>query len=88
MVLIKLLGFLDVLAAINLILIKFSFDSLAILFSIYLIIKGLVYIKDLISIVDIICGVVILMAFYGYYNIFTWLVVLWLLQKGIVSLLS
>lgn len=88
MVLVKILGLFDVLAGISLILVKFGFNGLAILFSVYLILKGLVYIKDLISVADIICGVAVILAIYGYFNIFSWLVALWLLQKGIISLLS
>ncbi|MCX6711485.1 MAG: hypothetical protein NT139_00400 [Candidatus Woesearchaeota archaeon] len=85
----RLLGVLDVLSGVVLILLRFKIaTSIAWFFAIYLIIKGLIFIVNLVSIFDIATGVVMIFAIYGSYNIITWLFVIWISQKGLATLAS
>jgi hypothetical protein len=91
---IQILGILDILSAVILVL-KYFFenlpDKIVWVFAIYLIIKGAIFLiaQDFISMVDIFCGVILVIAIfipisYGF-MIFT---VVFLIQKGIFSLIS
>jgi len=92
---VKVLGILDILAA-ALIFLNNNFANLLpakILWIVafYLIIKGIIFLlgADIASIVDIICGsVIILSIFFVLPKLVTLLVVLFLIQKGAFSLLS
>jgi uncharacterized membrane protein HdeD (DUF308 family) len=85
----RLLGIFDIMSGIVLILLRFKLaTNLAWFFAIYLIIKGLIFISNLVSIFDIATGVVIIFAIYGGYNIITWLFVIWICQKGLATLAS
>jgi hypothetical protein len=84
-----ILGVVDLLAAASFLFLKFGFlEHLAVFFMFFLIVKGLIFIKSFASIVDIICGVFLIMAYFGIYNIITWICFAWLLQKGFISLFS
>ncbi len=83
------LGILDLASAILLILARFNLlENIALIAGIYLIIKGLIFIKSIPSIIDLICGVVIVLMVFGIIVPLYWLVAIWLIQKGISSLLS
>lgn len=83
------LGLLDLAAGIVLLLAKFSlFFKLGIFLGIFLIVKGLIFIKSISSIIDIISGIVLLLLVYGYGVPFYWLFSLWLIQKGFFSFFS
>jgi len=85
--LVKILGVLDILAAISVFLLKFDVAIVLAWFSvIYLIIKGGLTIKDYASIIDVISGVIIIFTIFFGYNFFSILVILWLGFKGIMSL--
>jgi hypothetical protein len=87
MVLVFALGALDFSAAVILFLLKF-FPSLklpAIALALLIIIKSIIYFFDIASIVDIIAGIIIIVAAFGYYPLATYAIVIWLLQKGIRS---
>ncbi|QQG39148.1 MAG: hypothetical protein HYS32_01680 [Candidatus Woesearchaeota archaeon] len=90
MVLLKLYGLLDILAALSLLLLYFDIGKiLGVIFSIYLILKSLPFLPDLVSFLDLICGfyialVVLNFSFFGV----TIIAILWLSQKGLVSLFS
>ena len=89
---IKLLGFFDIIASIILFAPAFNMhfpDNLALFFAVYLIIKGLIFIKSWVSIVDITAAITLLLSM----NIdlpraMAVIISLLLLQKGIFSTLS
>lgn len=86
---VKILGAADLLAALSIVLLKFGIiPTMALVLAIYLIIKGVVFIKNISSIVDIAAGAAMLIAFYGNFNIATWIAAIWLTQKGVMSLFS
>jgi hypothetical protein len=87
MVLVKLMGIADVLAAVSLFLLRWSIaEPLAYVCLAYLIFKAFKYFSNWASILDFISAITIGAALLGYYSIFTYLVVLWLLQKGVRSI--
>ncbi len=86
---VKLLGLIDLLAAVFIILLRFNIGgSIALVIAIILLIKSFVFLRSFVSIIDILSGVFLLLAIYGHYYFFTWLFALWLLQKAIVSIFS
>jgi len=88
MAIVQFLGLMDFLAAVSLILLRFDVgQGLAYFFGIWLLIKGIIFIKSFAGVLDLICAIIILFAAYGYLNILTILAILWLLQKSIFSFL-
>ncbi|MFH1210720.1 MAG: hypothetical protein V1645_02275 [archaeon] len=86
---IKLLGIMDLLTALSIILLRFgAAKTMAFALGIYLIIKGIIFIKSVPSMLDIAAGIIVLIAFYGYFNILTWIAAIWLTQKGVISIFS
>lgn len=76
-------------AGIFLILLWFKVGlGIALFFAIFLICKGLLFLGDISSVIDIVSGVIFIFAALGIYNLFTWLAVIWLLQKGAFSLIG
>lgn len=85
----KLLGVIDLLAALSIILLKFNIGAnFAIIIAILLLIKSLVFIYNIVSIVDIIAVIFIFLAIFSVFNIITWLIFFWLLQKSIFSIFT
>ena len=83
---IYLLGILDFLAALSMILMKFKINFYGSVFAGYLVVKGLVFIRNIASIVDIVCGAIFFYAiFTGNFSIAAYLAVIWLLQKSVLS---
>lgn len=83
----KLLGFLDLVAAGVLIILRFiTLDFFAWGIVILLIIKSLLFIKSYASIVDLIGSLFFILAILGHYYMLTWIFVVWFLQKAFVSL--
>jgi hypothetical protein len=86
---VKLLGLIDLLAAVFIILLRFNIGgSIALVIAILLLIKSFIFLRSFVSIIDILSGVFLLLAIYGHYYFFTWLFALWLLQKAVVSIFS
>ena len=86
---IKLFGILDIIAAILLIVLKYHVgETLALFFAVYLILKGLVFFGGINTFFDLTAGVLLILAAQGIYSLFYWIVILWLFQKGIISLVS
>jgi hypothetical protein len=94
----KILGFLDILAAI-LFFLNSVFDKsntwlpnkIIFIAGVYLLVKGIFFILtlDFASIIDVISGILIIISvYYPLYMILTSIVVILLLQKGIFSLVS
>ena len=86
---VQFLGLLDLFAGFWLLLLTFDIGmSLGLVLGFYLLIKGIVFASDIVSFMDILAGLSILLAAYGYTFPFTWIFVLWLLQKGFFSFFS
>ena len=86
---IKLFGFLDLLSAFLLILLKYGIgETFAYFFAGYLILKGLLFFGGIKTLFDLAGGVLLILAAQGVYSLFYWIVILWLFQKSLISLLS
>ena len=85
----KLLGFLDLLAVVFYILAIWNFaGNIPLIFAIYLIIKSLLFITDWVSMVDLVAGIYLLLIVFNVHSVFGIVFVLWLLQKAVISLLA
>jgi len=85
--LLKILGFLDFVAAISVFLLKFDIAlGFAWFAVIYLLIKGGITIKCWASIIDVISAIIIIFTIFKGFNIFSGLVIVWLIYKGFTSL--
>lgn len=92
---IKVLGIVDILAAVFFwIFVVFHISSLSFLvtfFAFYLLIKGIAFLisADIASILDVICSIIMFLAVSSVIpTVLVFLVTIFLLQKGIFSLLS
>ena len=87
--LIYFFGIMDLMARMIMILFSFNiiFANLGWMFGIYLVLKGIIFIRSLTSLVDIVAGILIILAVFGIINILTWIAAFWLLQKGFFSFL-
>ena len=81
-----LLGIMDVLSGASLILFNFKIDVLGMFFAAYLVVKGLIFLKNLASVLDIAAGIIFAFSLYGHQSIFTYVAAIWLLQKAFFSL--
>ena len=84
--LVKILGLADILAGVMVALLTFGIkSSLVLLLACYLIVKGVIFFSKA-SVVDMMIALII---FYAYLNQVHWIVTtiiaIWLLQKGILS---
>ena len=79
-----LLGILDLISGIALFILSFKIFALAWLFAKYLIAKFLIF-MNFVSFIDLVSGILMVAAIYGFYPVVTWLAVIWLLQKGLFS---
>ena len=93
--LIKLLGFLDIVSAVIFFINNTVFHllptSIVLLVAIYLLIKGIIFVlsADFASIIDIICGIIIISsAFFILPKLIAVIIAVYLVQKGIFSMLS
>ncbi len=84
----RIFGVLDIIAAISLVFVSWGFgNNVALIFAVYLIIKGLLFLTSFISWLDLMMGVVIILAVFGYVGIISWISFVLLIQKGFFSLL-
>ena len=85
----KLFGLLDLVAATSLFfLISGIGEVFAITFAFYLLIKGLFFLPDFSSFLDLFSGFYIALFILGIsFSFFSWFFIIWLAQKGIFSLL-
>ena len=87
MILIRILGLLDMICGIVILILKFGyFQNLGIILSFFLALKSIIFIKDIASVIDLISAVFFFLAANGYYFNFTWIFALWLIQKGLFSI--
>ncbi len=85
---IKLLGILDILTGGIFFVSYFYVNNIFLIFPIYLIIKSLVFIKSIVSFFDILVAIFFIMAIFGNFVIIDWIFIVWIIQKGLFSLLS
>lgn len=86
--LLKILGMFDIISAAILFLLKYGvWEWVAWVCVVYIVAKSVFCIKSMASIGDLAAAGLFVAAIFGYYNILTYIAVLWLLQKGIVSFL-
>lgn len=91
---VKLLGGLDFLAGLIFLLFEFTEIipySVVVYFGLFLIVKGALFgipEFNVISIIDIVCGILFLLSFFGMFNFIVWIVSIYLLQKGLFSFIS
>ena len=86
---VKFLGILDIIAGLVLLAFRFGFGkTLVLIFSIYLIIKAVIFFKDPGSWIDAIAAAFMIIAYFGNYYFFVWIFSLWLIGKGVYSLIG
>lgn len=83
----KLFGLLDIMAGLSLIYLSWGHEFLVSFFVVYLILKGLFLFGGFVSIIDIIAGIFIAVASAGNFSFIGWFFVVWLIQKGLISLI-
>ena len=89
MVLIKFLGLLDILSGLIIIILKFNvFSEIGLFLSIFLGLKSIIFIKDVASVIDLVTAGFLFLASIGFYFSFTWIFSIWLLQKGLFTLIA
>jgi len=83
----KILGFLDLITAVIVVFVQLGFLGPAVLkfFAVYLLIKGLLFIKSLSSVLDIACAAYLLLMIFGLKFILAYFVAVYLFQKAVVS---
>ena len=87
---VKLLGLIDLLAAVIAVFVHIGFlpASFLYIFIVYLIIKGILFIKSFSSIGDLLCGIYLLAMYFGFRSFLVYLVALFLFQKAVFSMSS
>ena len=86
---VQFLGFLDFFSGVLLLALQFHhWTALGIWFGLYLIVKGITFASNIVSVMDILSGVMLILAAGGYTFPLAWVFVLWLLQKGFFSFFS
>ena len=81
-----LLGILDIISALSIFTLGFSWGPTFVWFSIvYLLIKSIPFIKSFASIIDIIVAIIFIVAILTHPSIITYIGSVWLIQKGIIS---
>ena len=90
MVFLKLMGIMDILSIVSLLLFKYGFipQIFLIIAVIYLMIKGILFFRNIASLADFGVAVIFILALFGIYNIITWVAIVWILQKAVFSLFS
>lgn len=87
--LVRLLGIIDLLAAICIVLLRFNIgEKFALVIAILLLTKSVIFLTSFVSFIDILSGIFLILAAYGHYYFFTWFFALWLLQKAFFSILG
>jgi len=86
----KLMGLMDIISIAVLLLFKYGLISKMFLITvvIYLAIKGIVFFRNIVSLADFGVAIIFVLALFGIYNVLTWIAIVWILQKAILSLFS
>ena len=86
---VKLFGIADLLSAVVVVMLHYDFFitwRIGFLFVAYLLIKGWMFREDINSIMDILCGMYMLVMLFGFTTIISWVVAIYLFQKACFSL--
>lgn len=84
-----LLGIIDILAAISLALLYWDIHFIPYVLLGLFLIKAILFFASVASFIDIIASIIFVLAIMGImFNILSWIAALWILQKGIISLVS
>ncbi|MBI5872125.1 hypothetical protein HZB88_03495 [archaeon] len=85
---VAILGIIDILGALALFVLKWGIlKTVGWILVIFLGAKALLTFGDFASIVDLACVLIFILAIFGVYGIWSYIAIVWLLQKGIFSLL-
>lgn len=87
---IKILGLMDLILVASLIAFKYGFvgQIIPLVFIAYLIVKGLIFFRDITSIIDLASAIIFIFVLFGTFNTLTWIALIWLLQKAVFSFVS
>ena len=85
--LVKFFGLLDIMAGLSLVYLSWGHEFLVTFFVAYLILEGLFLFGGFVSIIDIIAGIFIAVASATSFSFIGWFFVVWLIQKGLISLI-
>lgn len=85
---IRLLGLTDLLSVACLLLFRYGIVSRTFLIVavIYLMAKGILFFKNIVSLIDFGVAIIFVLALFHVYNVLTWIAVVWILQKAVFSL--
>lgn len=88
MVFVKLLGILDIIAAIVMILLHYSVGTwrLTLLFAVYLLLKAFAFRGNVHSILDGAIGIYMILLLFGFHSFLTFVAAIYIFQKAIFSL--
>ena len=87
--LVKLLGFMDLLSAAAVLLLHYDLIigwRIGLIFVAYLMIKGFIFRTDISSLLDVLCGIYIFVMLFGFTTVVSWVVAVYLFQKAVFSL--
>ncbi|MDP2907497.1 MAG: hypothetical protein Q8O03_06155 [Nanoarchaeota archaeon] len=87
---IKILGLMDLLSITILLLFKYGVVSQIFLIAavIYLMAKGVIFFRNIASLLDFGVAIIFALALFQTYNVLTWIALVWVLQKAVFSLLG
>lgn len=89
MVFVKILGFMDLLAALVLFLLFYDIGyGLAYVLFWYLLFKSIIFFSAKITLFDLLSAIFLIAGSYGHHTPLAWISIIWLVQKGIISMLS
>ncbi len=90
MVFLKLMGLMDLLSVASLLLFKYGIISqtFLIIAVVYLMVKGIIFFRNIVSLIDFGVAVIFILALFGIYNVLTWIALVWITQKAVLSLFS
>ncbi len=88
MLIVKFLGLMDLFCAVTIVLLNYGLINklIAVGAILYLIVKGFMFRKDISSILDVISGLYMCLLLLGFGSILTFIFVVYLVEKGIISL--
>lgn len=84
----KFLGLMDLLSITSLLLFKYGVipQIFLIIAVIYLMAKGVLFFRNIASLLDFGVAIIFILALFQIYNVLTWVAIIWVLQKAILSL--
>lgn len=86
---VKLLGIMDLLAAITVLLLHYNLIigwRIGFIFVAYLLVKGWLFREDINSVMDILCGLYMFVMLFGFTTIISWVIAIYLFQKSVFTL--